>query len=195
MGGILAAPRSASSPVIDTKPRYRWWPSGARGGPPRVPASSSPPWQGRSPQPSQRSLRDRTRRQGVLARLRPVLPVRHADDPATVHEAPYILDGLLMNEIGKRVREQCPDTRAAPRTRSSQRARSSVTRSFRARGERLGHCQRSPPCGRPKMLSSPVPLAQHARVSLRLATLFYSPLPEHPSRRRPTRPRCPADTL
>ena len=26
--------------------------------------------------------------------------------PATVHEAPYILDGLLMNETGRRVREQ-----------------------------------------------------------------------------------------
>ena len=157
-----------------------------------MPASSSPPWQGRSPQPGQRSLRDRTRRQGVLARLRPVVPVRHADDPATVHEAPYILDGLLMNEIGKRVREQCPDTRAAPRTMSSQRARSSVTRSFRARGERLGHCQRSPPCGRPKMLSSPVPLAQHARVPRRLATLFLqsaSRAPLSPAADAPALPR------
>ena len=30
--------------------------------------------------------------------------------PATVHEAPYILDGLLMNETGRRVREQYADT-------------------------------------------------------------------------------------
>ena len=30
--------------------------------------------------------------------------------PATVCEAPYILDGLLMNETGRRVREQCADT-------------------------------------------------------------------------------------
>ena len=30
--------------------------------------------------------------------------------PATVHEPPYILDGLLMNETGRRVREQYADT-------------------------------------------------------------------------------------
>ena len=30
--------------------------------------------------------------------------------PATVHEAPYILDGLLMNETGRRVRKQYADT-------------------------------------------------------------------------------------
>ncbi|MEM9098679.1 MAG: Tn3 family transposase [Pseudomonadota bacterium] len=30
--------------------------------------------------------------------------------PATVNEAPYILDGLLMNETGKRIREQFADT-------------------------------------------------------------------------------------
>ena len=30
--------------------------------------------------------------------------------PATVHEAPYILDGLLMNEPARRVREQYADT-------------------------------------------------------------------------------------
>ncbi len=30
--------------------------------------------------------------------------------PATVNEAPYILDGLLMNETGKRIREQYADT-------------------------------------------------------------------------------------
>ena len=30
--------------------------------------------------------------------------------PATVHEAPYILDGLLMNETGRRGREQYADT-------------------------------------------------------------------------------------
>ena len=30
--------------------------------------------------------------------------------PATVHEAPYILDGLLMNEAGRRVREHYADT-------------------------------------------------------------------------------------
>ena len=38
-------------------------------------------WPGRSPQPDQRSVRGRTRRQGVLARLRPILPVRHPDHP------------------------------------------------------------------------------------------------------------------
>ena len=36
--------------------------------------------------------------------------------PATVHEAPYILDGLLMNETGRRVREQVRPTRAASPT-------------------------------------------------------------------------------
>ena len=30
--------------------------------------------------------------------------------PATVHEAPHILDGLLMNDAGRRVREQYADT-------------------------------------------------------------------------------------
>lgn len=30
--------------------------------------------------------------------------------PATVSEAPYILDGLLMNEVGRHVREQYADT-------------------------------------------------------------------------------------
>ena len=30
--------------------------------------------------------------------------------PATVNEAPYILDGLLMNETGRHVREQYADT-------------------------------------------------------------------------------------
>ena len=30
--------------------------------------------------------------------------------PATVNEAPYILDGLLMNETGRRIREQYADT-------------------------------------------------------------------------------------
>ena len=35
----------------------------------------------RSAQPGQRPLRNRTRRHGVLARLRPLLPVRHADHP------------------------------------------------------------------------------------------------------------------
>ena len=30
--------------------------------------------------------------------------------PATVNEAPYILDGLLLNEIGRRIREQYADT-------------------------------------------------------------------------------------
>ena len=35
----------------------------------------------RSPQPGQRPLRNRARRQGVLARLRPVLPIRHPDHP------------------------------------------------------------------------------------------------------------------
>ena len=30
--------------------------------------------------------------------------------PATANEAPYILDGLLMNEAGRRVREQYADT-------------------------------------------------------------------------------------
>ena len=30
--------------------------------------------------------------------------------PATVNEAPYILDGLLMNEVGKKIKEQYSDT-------------------------------------------------------------------------------------
>jgi TnpA family transposase len=30
--------------------------------------------------------------------------------PATVNEAPYILDGLLMNEVGKKIKEQYADT-------------------------------------------------------------------------------------
>ena len=37
--------------------------------------------------------------------------------PATVHEAPYILDGLLMNETGRRVREQYADTGGLHRPR------------------------------------------------------------------------------
>ena len=53
--------------------------------------------------------------------------------PATVHEAPYILDGLLMNETGRRVREQYADTGGFTTT-SSRRARSSATRSSRASG-------------------------------------------------------------
>ena len=43
--------------------------------------------------------------------------------PATAHEAPYILDGLLMNETGRRVREQYTPTPAASPTMSSPRAR------------------------------------------------------------------------
>ena len=31
--------------------------------------------------------------------------------PATVNEAPYILDGLLMSPTGKRIKEQYADTR------------------------------------------------------------------------------------
>jgi len=30
--------------------------------------------------------------------------------PATVNEAPYILDGLLMNEVGRNIKEQYADT-------------------------------------------------------------------------------------
>lgn len=30
--------------------------------------------------------------------------------PATVNEAPYILDGLLMNEVGRKIKEQYADT-------------------------------------------------------------------------------------
>ena len=37
-------------------------------------------------------------------------PCPWSSRPATVHEAPYILDGLLMNETGRRVREQYADT-------------------------------------------------------------------------------------
>ena len=37
-------------------------------------------------------------------------PVATQTIPATVHKAPYILDGLLMNETGRRVREQYADT-------------------------------------------------------------------------------------
>ena len=53
--------------------------------------------------------------------------------PATVHEAPYILDGLLMNETGGASANSTP-TRAASPTMSSPRARSSATHSSRASG-------------------------------------------------------------
>ncbi len=48
--------------------------------------------------------------------------------PATVSEAPYILDGLLMNEVGRHVREQYADT-AAP-TICSEPVACSATISF-----------------------------------------------------------------
>ena len=67
-------------------------------------------WPRRSPQPGQRPVRGGAGRQGVLARLRPLLPFATQTIPATVHEAPYILNGLLLNETGKRVREQYADT-------------------------------------------------------------------------------------
>ena len=59
--------------------------------------------------------------------------------PATVHEAPYILDGLLMNETGRRIRANSTPTREASPTMSSRRARSSATPSSRASGT----CRRS----------------------------------------------------
>ena len=46
--------------------------------------------------------------------------------PATLHEAPYILDGPLMNETGDACASSTP-TRGASRTMSSRRARPSAT--------------------------------------------------------------------
>lgn len=37
-------------------------------------------------------------------------PFATQDIPATVNEAPYILDGLLMNEVGRKIKEQYADT-------------------------------------------------------------------------------------
>ena len=93
------------------RPRYRWPPSGARDGPPPATASSSPSG-GRG-----EALNLVNARYGAEPGVK---AYSHVSDrfspfatqtiPATVHEAPYILDGLLMNETGKRVREQYADT-------------------------------------------------------------------------------------
>ena len=79
------------------------------GGPPPATVSSSPAaGRGEALNLGQRPVRGRTRRQGVLACLRPgSLRSSPQTIPATVREAPYfILDGLLMNGTGRRVREQ-----------------------------------------------------------------------------------------
>ena len=93
------------------RPRYRWPPSGAPGGPPPATASSSRPPAGAKPSTWS------TPRYGAEPGVK---SYSHVSDrfspfatqtiPATVHEAPYILDGLLMNETGRRVREQYADT-------------------------------------------------------------------------------------
>ena len=97
--------------VVEPRPRYRWPPSGARGGPPPATASSSPAG-GRG-----EALNLVNARYGAEPGVK---AYSHVSDrfspfatqtiPATVHEAPYILDGLLMNETGRRVREQYADT-------------------------------------------------------------------------------------
>ena len=90
---------------------YRWPASGAPAGPPPATASSSRPAAGAKP--STWSTARYGAEPGVKA-------YSHVSDrfspfatqtiPATVHEAPYILDGLLMNETGRHVREQYADT-------------------------------------------------------------------------------------
>ena len=84
-------------------------------------------------------VRDRTRRQGVLARLRPILPVRHPDHPG--HRPRSALHPRRAPD--ERDRAAHPRTvrrhGAASPTMSSPRARSSATRSSRASGT----CRRS----------------------------------------------------
>ena len=62
---------------------------------------------GRDPK---RRCRQRAGAQGLYPSIRSVRPFATQTIPATVHEAPYILDGLLMNDAGRRVREQYADT-------------------------------------------------------------------------------------
>ena len=106
------------------RPRYRWPPSGARGGPPPATASFFPAG-GRG-----EALNLVNARYGAEPGVK---AYSHVSDrfspfatqtiPATVHEAPYILDGLLMNETGQRprfLRTPPPQTLAAlSRPRSS----------------------------------------------------------------------------
>ena len=101
--------------------------------------------------------------------------------PATVHEAPYILDGLLLNETGTRVREQYADTGGftdhvfaacsilgyafVPRIRDlpSKRLyvfdRAGVPKRLRPLGRRQG--ERGP--DRPQLGGHPAPRGHHGR--------------------------------
>ena len=64
---------------------------------------------GGSNEPREREIRERAGDQGLHARFGPVRTLFRTEDPGTVHEAPCILDGLLKNEVGRRVREQYAD--------------------------------------------------------------------------------------
>jgi TnpA family transposase len=48
--------------------------------------------------------------EGLQPRLRSICAVRNPGDPGNGSEAPYILDGLLMNDAGRHIREQFADT-------------------------------------------------------------------------------------
>ena len=93
------------------RPRYRWRPSGARGGPPRATASSSRPpaaakrstWSTPATEPNPASRRTRT-----SPTASPRSPRRPSPPPST--RPPTSSTGLLMNETGRRVREQYADT-------------------------------------------------------------------------------------
>ena len=87
------------------RPRYRWPPSGVPGGPPPAMASSS--WPPAGARPSTWSEPGVKAYSHVSDRFSPFAT---QTIPATVHEAPYILDRLLMNETGRGIREQYADT-------------------------------------------------------------------------------------
>ena len=115
------------------RPRYRWPPSGGPGGPPPATARFFPAaGRGEALNPGQRPVRGRARRQGVLARLRPILPVRHPDHPGHRPRSPlHPRRAPDERDRAARPRTGTP-TRAASPTTSSPRARSSATRSSRA---------------------------------------------------------------
>jgi TnpA family transposase len=48
--------------------------------------------------------------ESLQPRLRSICAVRNPGDPGNGSEAPYILDGLLMNDAGRHIREQFTDT-------------------------------------------------------------------------------------
>lgn len=74
--------------------------------------------------------------------------------PATVSEAPYILDGLLMNEVGRQIREQYADT-AGFTDHCSEPAPCSATGSSCASATcRRSDCTCSIPVRRPKICAS-----------------------------------------